>query len=422
MVDTSPGPGWWVASDGRWYPPELHPDTIAAARRAEREHLGHAPVRARVPSTSIRHLSAGGGLGAAVLDRPVLPGAGGGRSRPSIDLRTIAPPSRPTPPRTPPRREPEAPAEPFDLTALDPTKARFIEPPVPTLPAQPAPTPVEAPSLAAAPAVLEPPVAEPAPVVEPAPAPEPVDTAARLAPVETEPAPLVLPQPAEIRPAGRVEAPPPPARPEVEAPEPPPSPRPRSTRRVVGAAAIAAGVVALGVAGYRAVQDDSPAPAPTTELEPATTVTTTPAVTSTAAPATTAATTSVPTTTAAIRPVSVFSIEVGTCVNNPDIGRGLVSTLTRVPCDQPHTHEVFQTLRYPGDNPLYDPAAVTTYATDQCRAAFGDYLGVPYEQSKYYFLHLAPSAESWTQNNDREIVCLLYHPAGLNAPAKGRKE
>ncbi len=26
MSDTSPGPGWWLASDGRWYPPEAQPD------------------------------------------------------------------------------------------------------------------------------------------------------------------------------------------------------------------------------------------------------------------------------------------------------------------------------------------------------------------------------------------------------------
>ena len=29
MSDTSPGPGWWLASDGRWYAPELHPDAPA---------------------------------------------------------------------------------------------------------------------------------------------------------------------------------------------------------------------------------------------------------------------------------------------------------------------------------------------------------------------------------------------------------
>ncbi len=26
MSDTSQGPGWWLASDGKWFSPELHPD------------------------------------------------------------------------------------------------------------------------------------------------------------------------------------------------------------------------------------------------------------------------------------------------------------------------------------------------------------------------------------------------------------
>ncbi len=29
MSDTSEGPGWWIASDGRWYPPEFHPAPVA---------------------------------------------------------------------------------------------------------------------------------------------------------------------------------------------------------------------------------------------------------------------------------------------------------------------------------------------------------------------------------------------------------
>jgi hypothetical protein len=28
MTDTSQGPGWWLASDGRWYPPEAHPNYV----------------------------------------------------------------------------------------------------------------------------------------------------------------------------------------------------------------------------------------------------------------------------------------------------------------------------------------------------------------------------------------------------------
>jgi hypothetical protein len=26
MSDVSQGPGWWIAADGKWYPPERHPD------------------------------------------------------------------------------------------------------------------------------------------------------------------------------------------------------------------------------------------------------------------------------------------------------------------------------------------------------------------------------------------------------------
>ena len=26
MSEVSGGAGWWMASDGKWYPPELHPD------------------------------------------------------------------------------------------------------------------------------------------------------------------------------------------------------------------------------------------------------------------------------------------------------------------------------------------------------------------------------------------------------------
>ena len=30
MSDVSQGPGWWLASDGKWYAPELHPNYVPA--------------------------------------------------------------------------------------------------------------------------------------------------------------------------------------------------------------------------------------------------------------------------------------------------------------------------------------------------------------------------------------------------------
>jgi len=64
MSDTSQGPGWWIASDGRWYPPELHPgrsadgmgrpptDSGAAQHGAADSLAGWAPAMAPAWGTS----------------------------------------------------------------------------------------------------------------------------------------------------------------------------------------------------------------------------------------------------------------------------------------------------------------------------------------------------------------------------------
>jgi len=45
MSDSSPGPGWWQASDNKWYPPELHPAVTEAAAREAPDTA--APARRR---------------------------------------------------------------------------------------------------------------------------------------------------------------------------------------------------------------------------------------------------------------------------------------------------------------------------------------------------------------------------------------
>lgn len=54
MSDQSQGPGWWVASDGRWYPPEQHPSTS--------NQLMQPPVASRM----CRHCGSGVSNNAAV--------------------------------------------------------------------------------------------------------------------------------------------------------------------------------------------------------------------------------------------------------------------------------------------------------------------------------------------------------------------
>jgi hypothetical protein len=432
MVDTAPGPGWWVASDGRWYPPELHPDIVAFSRRATRLVApGHAPLRPRVPASSIRHLGDERRIeGAPVAHMIMLERA----------LRALDPATDPS---------------------FDPARAQFVEPVVPPLSTAPPAVgsalateldallavPTEFPSFGPGTTLdlddldlrdldlhglglddldlrpiatpIEPPVARasaPWPDLElpPVAAPVVVAPVALVTPVDLAP-----PRP-EVLPTVTRTLPP------VEPAEGP------STLRKVGVLVAGVGILALGVAGVGWLtgrDDSSPSKAPTTSLD-STSGTTTPGVvsspgsTASSSTATTAgnATTvgTAPSISAPLAPVSVFSLTVGTCVNNPDLGKGLVSTLTSVPCDQPHTHEVFHRAAYVA-TPTYDADALANFATQQCREAFVAYVGTPYDQSSIYFLHLAPSADSWNQNHDREIACLLYKPGGLTASAKDSK-
>jgi uncharacterized membrane protein len=57
MSDESQGPGWWLASDGKWYPPELHPSAQAAAQPSPADYVppggsGYPPATAQLDAGS----------------------------------------------------------------------------------------------------------------------------------------------------------------------------------------------------------------------------------------------------------------------------------------------------------------------------------------------------------------------------------
>jgi hypothetical protein len=45
MSDTSQGPGWWLASDGKWYPPETHPAYEPIPRARPRSNANPSDAR-----------------------------------------------------------------------------------------------------------------------------------------------------------------------------------------------------------------------------------------------------------------------------------------------------------------------------------------------------------------------------------------
>ena len=101
----------------------------------------------------------------------------------------------------------------------------------------------------------------------------------------------------------------------------------------------------------------------------------------------------------------VFTVSVGDCFN--DVSEQEISEVPAVPCDQPHDYEAYHAFDIAGDEFPGDEA-VTSQADDGCSAAFTDFNGLSYDESTLYLGYLQPTEESWTGQNDHEVVCYIY--------------
>ncbi len=420
-----PRPGYWLANDGKWYPPELHPDRIRERLAAERGATASAAT-----TRSTREVN-GGDETSRIFD--------GLRQHPSIGPLDSAPQAEyvgpadatfePEPPKVetaevetsepdvfvaetatselvkPEITEPEiTQARP----AIDNVKSESLESrwarrseatvPVedgattsddvadtvdsstdvaPTLPAvEPLPvvetpvveTPVAETPVAEAP-VVETPVAE-APVAEP--------------PAAVQPAPEVAPTPA---PTQQAAAAPPPrapiAEPFPEADEDnllEAEPQKSFLRRwwlpmllFLGALALINWVIMPYINTDAASDNDN-------ELD-------------------------------------VFALDAGTCIDLPDLAdlRELKGTVARVPCSQSHSHEVFHTVNHA--SAPFDQSLVKDFAETECLNMFESYTGEVYDRSQLNFILLLPNEKAWDKG-DRTTICVLFGDGPLTESAR----
>lgn len=108
--------------------------------------------------------------------------------------------------------------------------------------------------------------------------------------------------------------------------------------------------------------------------------------------------------------ISVFELEVGDCISTPS-----GPTVTGVPCDQPHDFEVYALFDVPGGADAAYPgdSAISDTADTGCQGdRFTSYVGEPYATSEIYATSLSPSEATWTQQGDREVVCLARAQSG----------
>ena len=318
MRDGMPGPGWWIASDGRWYPPELHPDVRAPAaviveEPAPTHQLSAAPqlsppldgspppqLAAPSPSVDTSH-TVSNGAEHLVLNVP---------SRNGTQVATRGTPAATPPARRPPRSLRQRVAIGVGLAAGSLALIAYFARGHDVRPS--------------------------------------LETSANT----TAPTTTVQGTPASQPPASQAPASQPPA---SQAP------------------ATSAG-----------------SSAPSTTARPGTT------------PATSV------TSAAKITPrvVSVFDLVKGNCLDGPGLSDGLVTTIRVVDCSEVHTHEVYYSGRYPEST--FDATRLSNYANDTCLAQFRTYVGIEYERSRYQYLHIVPTQDSWTRDNDRDVVCVAF--------------
>jgi hypothetical protein len=102
---------------------------------------------------------------------------------------------------------------------------------------------------------------------------------------------------------------------------------------------------------------------------------------------------------------SVFDLRPGDCFAPLPDAAGDVGTVPLVPCELPHTTEVFAVARHP-DSEYPGLEAIATYADLTCLTALETEFGLSVSDA-VAFSYLLPTAEGWASDGDRSVVCVV---------------
>jgi hypothetical protein len=106
--------------------------------------------------------------------------------------------------------------------------------------------------------------------------------------------------------------------------------------------------------------------------------------------------------------LSVFSLAVGDCFNNP-VGATSVVSVTAIPCNQAHNAQIYAKFNLAGSDQSYPGTAVVTrLASSACNARTGS-LDKSKVTNSMTLRILFPEADSWL-NGDRTVACMITNP------------
>jgi hypothetical protein len=113
--------------------------------------------------------------------------------------------------------------------------------------------------------------------------------------------------------------------------------------------------------------------------------------------------------------VDAFSVRIGDCFNDAvEVGEEesvVVEQIAGLPCTEPHDNEIYTIFNsdiesFPGNESMAE------LAHQECLERFPAFAGIPYDDSILDVFFMYPTSESWTQMDDREIVCAVFHLQG----------
>ncbi len=107
--------------------------------------------------------------------------------------------------------------------------------------------------------------------------------------------------------------------------------------------------------------------------------------------------------------LNVFSLAVGDCFDNP-AGASTVTTVTALPCNQPHNAQIYAKFNLSGSDFNYPgTAAVTKLATNGCNARTGD-VDKSLTTSSMTIRLLFPEEDAWL-SGQRTVSCMILNPS-----------
>ncbi|MFW2336512.1 septum formation family protein [Ilumatobacter sp.] len=118
--------------------------------------------------------------------------------------------------------------------------------------------------------------------------------------------------------------------------------------------------------------------------------------------------------------VGAFRIRLGDCLS--ELIEGDFESVQAVPCAEPHASEVYAAFNMAGADGVAFPgsAAVEQAYAEGCLERFEPFVGRDFATSQYDVTAVTPTEGSWTEFDDREILCLVVNVDG--SPLVGSAE